>query len=325
MEKGILQKLRSLQLDIARDNEDIRVLSADMKQLAEELHALDMRMASETASLAANREALRQVLVQYQMSGPGSQLELLLSSDSLATFLKRLAIVQDMNRETGSLLERLKENKRQLDEQLAQKQKILAGLQDQRAALARALQAKKAGEAELEASLVALAADRAGYEEQIARMQEAWNAALLLFPKLTDGFSSIVSEGAFPQDALEMTFSLLGVRASLKEKTFQGILSGDKRMLGAVFLFHPNHIALEVPDAGLVLEGSFKVVKGVSLEYTVQSGTQHGMPLEPEQLLALSKKGPLRFGLEPILQGGTIQKVTILEGSLALDIAIKLF
>lgn len=324
-EKGILQKLRSLQLEIARDNEAIAALTADIGRLEKELKGLDLLLKTETASLESNREALRQVLVQYQMSGPGSQLELLLSSDSLATFLRRLGIVREMNHETGSLLERLKENKRRVDEQLAEKQAVLKGLQDQQATLQQTLQDKKTGEADLESSLAALAADRAGYEEQLARMEAAWNLALQLFPKLTDGFSRIVSEGAFPQDALEMTFSLFGVSASLKEKTFSDILSGDKRMLGAVFHFHPGSVTLEIPDAGLGLAGSFKLVKGITLEYEVQSGTQGGMPLDPAQLAELSKNGPLRFGLEPLLQGGTISKVKILEGFLILDVSISLF
>ncbi len=325
VEKGILQKLRSLQLDIARDNEGIQALSSDLARLQGELEVLDARMETESASLKTNREALRIVLVRYQMSGPGSQMELLLSSDSLATFLRRLGIMRDLNHETGILLDRLKENKRLLDEQLAEKQVVLTGLQDQRAALEQALQAKKTNEAGLEASLTALAADRAGYEEQLARMEAAWNLALGIFPKLTDGFSRIVSEGAFPQDALEMTFSFFGVSASLKEKTFSDILSGDKRMLGAIFRFHPERVTLEVPDAGLILEGTFTVVDGIALQYEVLSGTQGGMPLEPAQAAELSKNGPLLFGLEPILQGGKIDKVKVLEGSLTLDVSISLF
>jgi len=325
LEADILQRLHALQVEIGADVLEVQSLTAESDALKDEVETLAKRMDEETARLEANKLQVRKILVRYEMAGPGSQVEVLLASVTLSEFLQRLSILREMNRQTGVFLARLAENRRVLEEQRSSRAAVLMEMESKRVLLEQTLAGKKQRESELEASLASLAEDRTAYEARLDQLNLAWADAQNLFPKLSKGFSAIVTEGAFPQDALEMGFSLSGVIAGLQQGTFQKILSGDRRMLGVVFRFHKDRVTMEMPDLALVLDGTFEVEEGKTLVYRVESGTQQDIALELVQLAALSAGGDLRFELEPLLQGGAIRKIKLQEGELLLDIAISLF
>ncbi len=324
-EKETLRQLNVLQVEIAEDESKRRKLEEDSVLLQKERLELDSRISAETAKRDADRKNVREILVRYEMAGPGSQMELLLDSENLSMFLQRLSILREMNAQTEAYLTRLDVICRTLAAQEAEKVALLADLDEKRTAINRALVGKQALEAELEASLSGLAEKRALFEARLEQMRQGWDSAKTLYPKLSQGFSDIVAEGAFPPDVPVMEFSLTGMVAVLKQAPFQQILSGDARMLGVRFRFQRDLVILELPELDLILEGSFDVKEGKTLEFQAVSGSQKDFPLEPSQLKELELGGPLQFRLEPVLQGGTIRKVASKEGELRLDISFRLF
>jgi len=324
-ETAILSELRALQLDIARDEAEMERLTAALAEGKTQLEAIERDILRETERYDANRETLSAVLATYQVAGPGSRLELLLSSDSLSTFLRRLSALRQLDRDTAALLDSLEAGRNALVTQQAEKKALLDKLDQDRALLAQSLDGKHAKEATLEASLTALAADRTAYEAQLAELARTWDKAMDVFPELTDGFSRIITEGAFPPDALSLTFGLAGMTAVMRQDRFQAILDADKRLPKTVFRFRQGVASLQVESAALALEGDFVVIDGITLEFRPKSGSQGGLELTVEQLADLSRRGALQFRLEPILQGTTIRRIKLQDGQFTLSVNAGLF
>ena len=324
-ETELLAGLRALQLDIEREEADMTRLTAALADGKTQLEALEREIARETERYDANRDTLAAVLAAYQMSGPGSRLELLLTSDSLSTFLRRLSALRQLDRDTEALLAELEAGRNALAAQRGEKQALVEKLEQDRTQLARSLEGKRGKEAELETALAALKADRAAYEAELASLARTLDKAMAVFPELTDGFSRIITEGAFPPDALAMTFSLAGMTAVMQEDRFQAILDADRRLPKTSFHFKTGVAALRVESAELSLEGDFVVIDGVTLEFRPKTGSQGGLTLTDAQLADLSRNGPLQFRLEPILQGTTIRRIKLQEGQFILSIDTGLF
>ena len=324
-EAAILSELRALKLDIARDVADMERLTAALTQGRSQLETLERDIARETDRYNDNRDTLAAVLAAYQQAGPGSRLELLLSSDSLSAFLRRLSALRQLDRDTAGLLEALDAGRNALVTQQADKQALLDRLALERAMLAKTLEDKRGKETELEASLAALEKDRAAYEARLAALERSWDKAMNVFPELTEGFSRIITEGAFPPDALSLTFGLAGMNAVMRQERFQAILDADRRLPGTVFRFRQDSASLRVESAELALEGDFVIIDGSTLEFRPLSGSQGGLALTAEQLSDLSRRGALQFRLEPILQGATIKRIRLQEGQFTLSVNVGLF
>ena len=321
-ETETLSTLRSLQLDIARKGVEADQLVAEQKHLQERLLVIEAGLRAEQDRYRGNSEALGNVLVAWQTAGPGSRLELLLSSDSLSLFLQRLSAMRQLDRDTDALLEQLEQNLAAMDAQKSRQQEAIAALEQKAVALQNTLRSMQQEEARLDAALIALAEERGRYEAMLAELEKTWAQSMLVFPQLTKSFTRVIETGSFPDDALEIVFGPAGVTALMRQNRFQSILDNADGLPPLTFEFLKGQVRLLVPEAELDLRGVFEVRKGVTLVFRPTSGSQGNLVLTPEQLVDLSRKGTLEFRLEPILMGTTIRDAVSEPGVLNLSIAM---
>ncbi len=325
LEADLLLQLHTQQMGIDASKVEIKQIEEDIVIKQGQVLQLEIQIEESNTTLQASKEALANVLITYQKTGVGSQLELLLSSESLSDFLQRLSIFKEMNLQASIMLEELKTNRETLEAKKIKQNLLLTKLDEQKKAKTSALSEMQSKEKDLSEQLSALANDRHKYEEALAIMQMQWDEAILIFPKMTKVFTQIISSGNFTENSLEMDISLFGVSATLHEKTFQDILNAEKKWPKSNFRFKKDEILLDLPEYDLSLSGTFIIVDGAKLVYEVASGTQGGTQLEKIQIEQLSKSGPLSFNITPLLQGGTISKIKVQDGIVVLNIAISFF
>ena len=324
-EAETLAALRSLQLDIARKAAEADQLVAEQEQLQERLVEIEGALQEERKRYRDSSTALGNVLTAWQTAGPGSRLELLLSSNSLSLFLQRLSAMRQLDRDMDALLEQLEQNLIAMDAQKARQQEAITALEHKGAEIGNALRAMELEESRLETALAALQAERGKYEMMLAELGKTWEKALLVFPQLTKSFTRVIETGSFPDDALEIRFELDGMKAVMREDRFQSILDNAEDLPPLTFQFEKGYVRLLVPEAELDLRGVFEVRKGVTLVYRPTSGSQGSLTLTPEQLGDLSQKGALEFRLEPILMGTTIRDAVSENDMLHLSISMDFF
>lgn len=319
-EDALLAQLRALQLDMDRKQAEAAVLEAERTALLRERGQLLQEQAAVGLRHEEYRTALAGMLASWQTAGPGSRLELLLTSESLSVFLRRLSAMRQLDRDFASLLADLEATEAALAAGEARLRDTLEDVAQKEQQLSTALAERQTKKTELETSLASLRADRDRYEAMLAELAETWAQAMTVFPALTKGFAEVIAAGGFPEDVLEMSFGLSGITAVMREARFQEILDSAEGLPPLAFGFTPEGIVLEVPEAQLLLLGRFEIEDGVTLVYRPVSGTQGGLILTEAQLADLSRNGELAFKLEPILMGTTIARAVPAAGVLTLSI-----
>ncbi|MGE5632220.1 MAG: coiled-coil domain-containing protein [Caulobacteraceae bacterium] len=324
-EKKILQNLFTLTQEIEAAEQEEKSLAQEIKAMNQEIKGLEAVIAGEEAAYEKKREGLKQVLRSYQRMGPGSYLEIILDSDSLTTFLRRLNTLRDLTRNTGELLESLEKSKEELSAQksgLTEKLVLLKTKQEQsKESLNKKLELKK----EREDYLASLKGEREYYQKHLTGVQQMWDELKPLFSNTAREFSSIIEKGEFPPDALKITFSFFRVKGSIEEKVFNDIISKQANLPRLTFTFQPDKITIELPDKNLILSGDFVIIEGNILKFQAKEGSFYGMPLKPESIEELFRDGDLVFNLKPLLGSSTLQSVEIQEGKLELLIIPDLF
>lgn len=315
-EQKILSDLFLLLQEIQGAEREAAQVALSIESIHLDIQAITDNIASEEAAFLSMQNTLRQVLISYQRRGPGSFLESLLNSGSVAEFLRRLNILRDLTKNTGTLLEELEVSRtRLLRERDTLAQTVLL-LETQQQRLLKALARNEMTRADMETYLAALSDERAYYQEKLDSIQQHWEALKRLFPQMASEFFKMAEAGLFPPDALELSFSLFSIRATLQQNTFNRIIKAHPVLPEMTFAFRPGSAVLEIPDSGLVLNGTFSIEEERILRYEVEAGAFHGFPLEEGALAELFLYGPLALDLEPLLEGGRLSAVEVHTGYL---------
>jgi peptidoglycan hydrolase CwlO-like protein len=203
-EDALLAQLRALQLDMDRKQAEAAVLEAERTALLRERGQLLQEQAAVGRRHEEYRTALAGMLASWQTAGPGSRLELLLTSESLSVFLRRLSAMRQLDRDFASLLADLEATEAALAAGEARLCDTLEDVAQKEQQLSPALAERQTKKTELETSLASLRADRDRYEAMLAELAETWAQAMTVFPALTKGFAEVIAAGGFPEDALDV-------------------------------------------------------------------------------------------------------------------------
>jgi len=324
-ERDILINLFTLIQEIELIEGEEKELAKEVEAISKEIGELEAAIAEEERVLGKKEEGLKSILRSYQRMGPGSFLEIILSSDSLGTFLQRINTLRDLTRNTGELLEQLKESRKKLSEEkdeLSVKLKLFQNKQEQsRQALAKKLKLKD----EKEEYLASLEGEREYYQEHLNNIEEMWNETKSLVSEAAKEFSRIVEDGNLPVNALKITISFFEIKGSIEDKVINKVISEHSKLPGMTFAFHQDKVEISLPEKNIVLLGTFVTLEGNTLKFLPQEGTFYGMPLEPGSMEDLFSEGDLVLNLEPLLGGNKINTIAIKEGYLELISKLKLF
>ena len=319
-EREILQNLFVLVQEIEEIERTEDGITRDIEIINRDFKDLEVVIAGEEIAYNRNRDALEQLLKSYQRRGPGSYLEIILDSDNLTMFLRRINTLRDLTRNTGELMELLKESRENLSNErtkLAEKLMLMESKQEQvRESLARKLQLKE----DMEEYMASLGKEREYYQEHLANIQLVWDELKPLFSETIKEFSRIIEEGNLPSNALKITFTLHGIKGSIDEEAFNDIIKGHPRLPEMVFSFYTDKIEMRLPEKNLVLAGTFIILEEHILKFDVEEGSFYGMPLETETIEELFHGGYLELNLKPLVGNNTLHSIEVLEGNLELQI-----
>ncbi|SCY91220.1 coiled-coil domain-containing protein [Alkaliphilus peptidifermentans] len=303
-----IEEMEKQEVEIAREIDGINT----------EMLILEKNIKKEEIKYTKSKDALEQVLKTYQRMGPGSYLEIILNSDSLTTFLRRINTLRDLTRNTGDLMEQLEESR---DKLTAENQKLTEKLnlieekhQLLRESLAKSLSLKE----EMEHYLFSLEEDREYYQEQLENMQIMWTELKPLFSETIKEFTRIIKEGNFPDDAIKISITLFGIRGSLEDKVFNSIVAEQSILPRMELNFYQDKVELRMPDNHLILIGTFVIKEGSILTLKVEEGSFFNMPLQAGAIDELFSEEELQLDFKPLLEGNTIRSVEITEGYLRL-------
>jgi len=323
-EKEILQNLFILSQEIELMEKEEVELSKEIDIIREDITKLEALIKEEENNYKSKESFLKEVLKNYQRRGPGSYLEILLDSESITTFIRKLNILRDLTRNTGKLLESLEENKLKLE---AEKKKLdgkLNLVEGKKIAMEEAIINKIKLKEELETYLSSLESERAYYEEYSNRIQELWKEFKPLFAKTSKEFTKIIREESIPSEALNLTISFTKIKASIKDETFNNILKEWPSLSNMTVKFNTEEAKIVLYD-NLVLKGIFVIREENVLLFEVQEGSFYGLPLEARVLEELFKDNEIVLDLRPLLGKNVLNAIEIKDGSLELTVKPVLF
>lgn len=323
-EKKALEHLFVLTQEIEVMELEESKLEKEIQDISLEVIGLETEIKKEEAAYSKKQEGLKQVLQSYQRLGPGSYLEILLDSDSLASFLARLNTLRDLTRNTGELLEQLEASSQKLSAEKSKlSEKLLLAEQKQlqaKEALAKKLKLRR----EEEDYLSSLKGEREFYQGYLADIRQMWDELKPIFREAAGEFARIIKEGDLPEDSLKVSFSFLSAKGTIPDQAFNKVISEQSKFPGMTFEFQPGKVVVRLPEQKLALTGKFVAREGHILEFQVEEGNFYGMPLEPGSMKELLKEGELTVDLEPLIGRNRLQSVELQQGQLELYVSLSL-
>jgi len=252
-QREILTNLFLIVQEIEEMEREEAAISGDVEVIKQEAHDLEKMIVVEEIAYQKKQDDLKQVLRSYQRMGPGSYLEIILNADSLTTLLRRINILRDITRNTGELLESMDESREKLLTQKTRLEDKLVSMEEKRhelkESLAKNLQLRK----DMEDYLASMEEEREYYQEHLARIQKVSEELKPLLSETVQEFTRIIAEESLPPDALKISFSLLGVKGTLEDKTLNSIISKQSTLPEMTFHFFPGRIEMKLPKQNLVL------------------------------------------------------------------------
>ena len=250
-----LQKLFAQEQKIEAIGKEEEGIARDIETLNRQIAVLQSSIAEEEIAYTQKKEDLKQLLQSYQRMGPGSYLEIILESNDLTDFLRRLNILRDITSNTGKLIEQLQSSK---EKQAADKTKLtgeLTSLKGKQVQFDESLAKEKQLKKDLEDYLASLSAERENYQRYLTDLQNKWDELKPLFSNAVKEFSSLIEEGKLPPDSFKLTFNFLSIKGSITDKALNEIIAGDPGFPQLLFSFEQGNVEMRMPDKNLVLDG----------------------------------------------------------------------
>lgn len=324
-EKQILEYLFLQVQEIEELERDETNLNVEVNTMQYEIENLEDRITSEEQSYDKYKDILKEVLKTYQRMGPGSYIEIILSSESMSDLFNRINTLRDLTKGTGELLESLDKSLFKLTTEKSNLAEKLKLLESKRLVLREAIDKKMLHIKAKEDYLISLAGNREYFLERLDNMNSVMNELKSLILELSGEFANLIGNSNFPEDAIKLEFTLSGMKGSISEDVFNKIISEHTGFPDMTFSFKPGKIELIIPEKSVYFAGNFIIVNGNSLKYDITEGSIYDMKLEKSSIDDLFSSGYFVLNLKPLLDKNTIKSIESKNGYINLLIGIKLF
>lgn len=312
-----LQEIEGLERDYLAINEEIEGLKKDVSEL-------EINIQKEEDKYTQNLTVLEEILKSYQRMGPASYLDIILSSKDISDFLRRINIIRDLARNTDDILNAIENTKEILVYEKNNLNEKLILIEAKQRDLRETLDNKTKLVQEQEEYLRSLESDREYYEIYLASLQEMMVELEGLFDKLTVELPGIIGNSYIPLESLNPKLSLQGIRLTISEDLFNEILGSHEDLPDIEFAFTKENIHMMIAEYNIMLEGSFSIFEGHSIEFIIQEVWYHDFPLEEKTIKDLIGESII-FDFEGLLDGSSIKDIKIFEDYMELIIDFKLF
>jgi len=268
---------------------------------------------------------LEDVLTSYQRMGSTSMIGIILESDNLKDFVRRISVLRDFSRQTDVLMTKIQDAIVVLETSKSQLLTEQAALETSKQELEQAVKELLKLQDEKENYLVALEEERLYYEEQLNALTDAWKQLKPIFKQASSGFSELVDSGALTEDMIEVEISLLGIKATILDDKFNQAIVDYEKLPDMVFMFQTDEVDITLLDGVLELQGEFQVKDDFELKYVAKSGVFYGVPLEKSALVELFEEGELILDIRKLTLNNKVKDIQIEEGKMILNIAFSFF
>ena len=324
-EKEILKELFVQMQEIDEMERETKRLDNEIESIKLDIESIDERIMNEEKLYDSNLLALKAVLSSYQRMGPGSYLEIVLSSDSLTNLIRRINILRDLSKNTESLLKTIDEGKAKLELEKENLNHNKTNLEDKYKELESSIKIKQDLVKIQEEYLESLQNDKDLYLERLDYISIIMDELKKTLGDFTRGFTKILNEGKFPVNAVKESITLKGIKGTIEEKTFNDIINSFDFMPKMEIRFKEGKIELNSPDKGLQMSGNFQIEDSQIIRFIPEEGTFLDMPLEKGTLDNLFEEGDFTLDFEPLIGKNILKAVDIFNGYMEVLVGIKLF
>lgn len=293
---------------------EIAVLEDNISDLDKSIYARQQKFDEQLA-------IIEQVLVSYQRRGPATFIETLLNSKNLTDLIKNINVIRELAHNTEELLNTLEEEKNILAREKDDLNENINMLRSKREELKTAIENKTRIKEEQEAYLDSLKEKREHFEQHLNSMETMWEDIKLLFPKIVEEYTMIVSKGYFPIEDFNIRFGLTSIKGSMYDHRINAILEEHSKLPKLKFDFSPGIASIEIPDKKLSLKGTFVVAEGSALKFEPSQGTFHGMALKDSSLRELFRDGYLIIDVSGLIGSVNLKSVAIKDGYIEFEIS----
>ncbi|MDR7870986.1 MAG: hypothetical protein RIN55_09020 [Tissierellaceae bacterium] len=312
-----LQEIEGLERDYAAINEEIETLKVEVKNL-------ETYIQNEQDKYHANLNVLEEILKSYQRMGPASYLEIILESQNISDFLRRINVIKDLAKNTGDILDSIDETKEILIQEKNKLDEKLSLIEDKQKALGQTLDNKSRLVKEQEEYLKSLEADREHYEMYLNSLSDMMVKLEDLFKKLAAELPGIIESSNISLEELNPRLSLQGIKLTINEDLFNRILGNHESLPEIKFEFTSANVNMLIDSYNIKLTGSFSAYEGHSIEFLIQEVKFYDFLLEDKTVKDLIGDSIL-FDFEKILDGSSIKEIKIIDDYMELTIDFKLF
>ena len=325
-EKRVLEELFKViqEIDILQNEE--KKIAQEIKEIKQDADVLKNQIEKEEEEYRKKQEALGQILRSYQRMGPASYIEIILKSDSLASFLRRINIIRDLAQDTGELLEEIENSKNKLIAKKNELEENLVFLEKRNRDLNDALDKINELKYDLENYIANLGEEKAYYKDYLEDMKNAWTEVKIIFSNAAKDFSVIVQNTELSPEDLNLSFSIYGVKAAISEEVINNIISNQPHLEKMLVDFQPDKVKIELPERKLILIGNFAIQGDNVLIFIAEEGSFYGMELESSSLEELFIENQLVLDLKSMLGNNSkLKSVEIKEDFLEITIEWNFF
>lgn len=324
-EKKILEELFLVLQDIMEMEEREKSIILAMESLKINITDIEDRIKDETIKYESNLNIMEEVLKSYQRNGSTSFLELVLSSDSLGTLLKRINAIRDISRNTENLLNTIEEGKEKLVEEKKNLNSTLEDYEIRQKELKDALDKKFALKDDLERRLSSLKEEQSKYEDYLRRLEMSFHEIKPIFSETINTFVKMIEDGNLPEDVMDISISLPNIKGVIYEDELRNILKAYKFPADFDLVFTKERIELYMPELNLYMAGTFEIVDPHTIKLKVVDGKYMGLTLEQASIEELFKNGYLIMNFKSLLDKNKIKSIEIKDKSLELYITPVFF
>ncbi|MBM7561983.1 coiled-coil domain-containing protein [Fusibacter tunisiensis] len=300
-------------------------IERDIQELTQTLNGIQLDVDEKTRQLDVTKDALRQSLISRQKTGTGSLIQMILESERIKDFIDRLYLIRDLSRHTNELLLAVEDQAKRLTLEQEKLQALRSSLEDKESDLTRQIEKITTSVLELESFLEGLTAEKAVYEMYLQSIESLWNSLTPMFTDMVTTINALIEQGDFPEDMIEVNFSLFSAKGVLRDAKFNSVLMEKEALPQMSFKFSDEGAVVELPEYKLVLQGEFLIETPQIMKFEVTGGTFNALPMSEAALTDLFSEGDLIFNLEKLLGKNEIKRIEHKEGYMVLDVGIKLF
>ena len=312
-----LQEIEGLERDYITINKDIEELKMDVMDL-------ELKINTQEEKYNHNLNTLEEILKSYQRMGPSSYLEIILNSNNITDFLRRINVIRDLAKNTGDILNSIEEAKEVLIEEKNNLNEKLNLIEDRQRDLKKTLDYKSKLVKEQEEYLKSLESDREYYEMVLYNLQEMMVELEDLFLKLTMELPGIIQNSDIALERLNPKLSLQGIKLTIDEELFNEIIGGNHNLPDIIFEFSAANISMLITEYNIKIMGYFLISDEHSIEFIIQEANFYDFVLEEKTVKDLIGDS-IVFDFERILDGSSIKDIKILDDYMELIMDFKLF